>query len=1653
MTEQAPCPECGKPLPEGSAHNLCPACLMGQVMASRTFSTAAGNETTAPPPTLEEIADKFPHFEVVECLGRGGMGVVYKARQKSLDRWVAIKLLAPERVHEEHFADHFEREAKTLAKMSHPNIVTVFDHGQTDGLFYIVMEYIDGLNLRDLLREAKMEPEQALAIIPPICDALEYAHDKGVVHRDIKPENILLDREGRVKIADFGIASLVGASGEKSGTPPYMAPEQENGIVDRRADIYALGVVLYEMLTGERPDKDFKAPSKKVRIDIRLDEIVLRALEITPALRYQTAGEFRTQVDTVISNPGKVSWREPERSATKELQTLESRFSRTAILGACWAPIFFVVFLLYFTDSQLSDGSRHIPGVWQTLMSIMVSVLGISAPLGTTILGWIAVSQIRRSVAKIHGLWLAVFDGLLFPLLSMTALVGWFWHWVIYDLIRASIVDGAPELSSLQRLIVTNTSALTALATMATSLVLGIFIIRRVWRAVIHRGASDPLSLPIGKIQESPGSKSRKVRIIAATAITVAALATGAGVIMPMKFAADARQRNAQFMKEAEEHTRAHEAMQADLTALTQAVHSINEFALIATLPELDQTTSLTAAGETLRRVWKVHDPLGPESQEFRRYLVNGVGQWSRSLDNPDKVYRSLPDSIRNALNSVKHSKSEYLPHDGDIRGHLERYLKCIELGENEIAKKLSNADGNADSIKFGSVVERVRPFNEDNLTDSIEIEADPICSRNAENVNPTVPLPPPSLAIRLDPPYNRPYVEVSLGTFIQPLRTEQWDSMTAVEAASLMRDAVVSLRGTLSVSGEGPLPRPYIFKTKTGGVGLLQITGFTENPRGVKIRYKLVNSAGKSTKSGGFKPIPPQAARLLEEIRQVHDSPEFRSLSSDKPDEIKHYNEEINRRLKMLQELLRGTQAESLFDESMLLNQRIREQAREKHMVDPELRERADALSKQLQEMLKSAAPTPGEEQARKTVDVVYVVPDGYRGPVYVDQKPSALPEVEDRQKNTLIVTTVNEHGEGVQVGAIELVSGWTYVESVRQRDGLRIKTADDHPMDDEVAWRQIGGFGPSKQAHRPIAFGAYYIGTKAQADKFRVELERLLNAPETDASALPPSSLSEAQKLNDSQPKPMNDADYQALTQRILVKIAAIKHQYPLLETMKNPTMGARGVGSLWFEHGIRWELFRRPDQSDLDSSRLMGKKAVHDPNSLWFEIYFKRDARRHRVDPALVKFGEPELWFSYAWGYRVGDAEPVSGEGTKVTLPAEGIPPDDVRNILIAIGQIIEEQKKIFDAKSKDAPDAAEAKHGEVELYCENLRNDGSMENAVSLTGTQFPKTGKFGLAGEVELSWRFAGHRDGADTYEISIAYAANPKVKLPAIKWVDPANAPGMGKPALSQVAYTGKPQLVFEDGMHRITLRASTLGDREQSVGTYTGNTSMVPGDLNLPVAKEDEGIRLYTDEEAEAFRAKLDTLKYPITTQAACEALGIDLKRLTGKDGLMKSSIDGRVGQNFARVSPNYSISFQFQVYIHGPDGKPVENDKGEIDKVSIYHRVETREIRKKDDRVGLSIHDDTLFVDVMSPSGIGDARLALTSGVWPKKVVVRLKYAADRPFTRLEGPGVTLEEKEEQDEYLKVELSPKKDGYEASIPPTKRKTLYLHWVDAYRN
>ncbi len=327
VSPEAPrCPRCQAVLPSDAPAGLCPACLV-----SAHFGSAADLTEPAAPaaaaPSIDELAPHFPQLEILACLGRGGMGVVYRARQKSLGRLVALKLLAPERGGDPAFAERFAREGQTLARLDHPHIVTIHDFGQAGGYYYLLMEFVDGVNLRQLIHGGRIAAREALAIVPQICDALQFAHDHGVVHRDIKPENILLDRRGQVKVADFGLAKLVGpgeepadvsgdaaagssaditAAGHVMGTPRYMAPEQRErpNEVDHRADIYALGVVLYQMLTGELPaEKQLQPPSRRVKIDVRLDEVVLRALEQDPGRRYTSADELKTRLETIAAEP------------------------------------------------------------------------------------------------------------------------------------------------------------------------------------------------------------------------------------------------------------------------------------------------------------------------------------------------------------------------------------------------------------------------------------------------------------------------------------------------------------------------------------------------------------------------------------------------------------------------------------------------------------------------------------------------------------------------------------------------------------------------------------------------------------------------------------------------------------------------------------------------------------------------------------------------------------------------------------------------------------------------------------------------------------------------------------------------------------------------------------------------------------------------------------------------------------------------------------------------------------------------------------------------------------------------------------------------------------------------------------------------------
>jgi tRNA A-37 threonylcarbamoyl transferase component Bud32 len=316
------------------------------------------------PPRPEELTGQFPHLEIIELLGQGGMGAVYKARQKQLDRLVAIKILPPEVEQQAAFAERFTREARSLARLNHPYIVTVYDFGRTaEGLYFFMMEFVEGTDLRHVIHNAKLSPREALAIIPQICEALQFAHDEGIVHRDIKPENILLDKRGRVKIADFGLAKLLDSpatvytltqAGQRMGTPHYMAPEQieHPDQVDHRADIFSLGVVFYEMLTNELPLGRFPPPSQKVEVDVRLDEVVLRTLEKEPDRRYQHASEVGADVKTICSDKHAGTKFSPRRKAGDDVASIRHRvwipavgllvagmINCLSVVGAIWGAL------------------------------------------------------------------------------------------------------------------------------------------------------------------------------------------------------------------------------------------------------------------------------------------------------------------------------------------------------------------------------------------------------------------------------------------------------------------------------------------------------------------------------------------------------------------------------------------------------------------------------------------------------------------------------------------------------------------------------------------------------------------------------------------------------------------------------------------------------------------------------------------------------------------------------------------------------------------------------------------------------------------------------------------------------------------------------------------------------------------------------------------------------------------------------------------------------------------------------------------------------------------------------------------------------------------------------------------------------------------
>lgn len=367
------------------------------------------------------LALAFPQYEIEAALGRGGMGAVYRARHKKLGRMVAIKVLLPEHDDPE-FVERFEREARALAQLEHPNIVGVHDIGETDGFCYLIMEFVDGSDLRHLMNSGQLTVQDALNWVPQVCDALQYAHDAGVVHRDFKPENVLIDQDGKVRIADFGLAKVL-TKGEDEltltrsqhglGTPHYMAPEQmaAAGTVDHRADIYSLGVMLYELLTGELPIGRFAPPSQKKRVDSRLDRVTMKTLESEPGRRYQNVSDLKADlVGTQRRSPSALARYRRERA---ERESRASEPDRKPLPRLDWISIVIVAIVvaasfMNWVTLRTSNMGTIMADAWSTkqlgvVNGLLVFVAAGIATIRTLRMRGFDVRPMAATAAAIYG--------------------------------------------------------------------------------------------------------------------------------------------------------------------------------------------------------------------------------------------------------------------------------------------------------------------------------------------------------------------------------------------------------------------------------------------------------------------------------------------------------------------------------------------------------------------------------------------------------------------------------------------------------------------------------------------------------------------------------------------------------------------------------------------------------------------------------------------------------------------------------------------------------------------------------------------------------------------------------------------------------------------------------------------------------------------------------------------------------------------------------------------------------------------------------------------------------------------------------------------------------------------------------------------------
>lgn len=260
-------------------------------------------------PSPEKLNPLFPNYEIDSLIACGGMGAVYLGCQLSLDREVAIKILPSEFVQDNNYLSLFQSEAKALAKLNHKNLVGIYDYGQLEGLYYIIMEYVPGRSLYDTADGLAVDQEEAALLIIEICKGLAHAHEHGILHRDIKPGNILIDEEARPKLVDFGLAKPIEEGyqgGLIFGTKGYAAPEitKNPNAVDHRADVFAVGAMLHELLVGELPRSPYIKASELTDTDPRFDAIIEKAIHPLMTLRYDSCRTMAKDLESLLARMG-----------------------------------------------------------------------------------------------------------------------------------------------------------------------------------------------------------------------------------------------------------------------------------------------------------------------------------------------------------------------------------------------------------------------------------------------------------------------------------------------------------------------------------------------------------------------------------------------------------------------------------------------------------------------------------------------------------------------------------------------------------------------------------------------------------------------------------------------------------------------------------------------------------------------------------------------------------------------------------------------------------------------------------------------------------------------------------------------------------------------------------------------------------------------------------------------------------------------------------------------------------------------------------------------------------------------------------------------------------------------------------------------------